>query len=98
MKLEEILSLEGIVIRLIPKEVTRYWRSSQKAHEAHKASGGESIIRDGRELMVEHKTLSLGGKYLITFAANQDSMVRFDLNRNGIGNTIEEAYSNYLSK
>lgn len=77
--LEEILKIEGIVIRLIPKVTVRVWRGVK----------GEST---------EITTNSLGGKYIIAFAGDQDSAVRFATDRNGVGDTIELAYQDYLLK
>jgi hypothetical protein len=99
MTLLDILNIDGIVIRKIPIERTYHYYTSDKMLESHKARGGETIVNEsGRELMVEQKTFSMGGKYLITFEFSQGSMVRFDLKRNGIGNTIEEAYADFHNK
>ncbi len=40
----------------------------------------------------EVKQNKLGGKYIVTLKHNQDSMVRFTKGRDGIGDTVEEAW------
>ena len=95
---DDILKIEGIVVRLIPKEVTLHIRSSEKYHAEHKAKGGKVIVNEkGIETCVENKTLSLGGLYIVTKELNQDSMIRFQ-NNYGKGETIELAYADYLAK
>ena len=91
MKLAKILELEGIVIRKIPKETVRYWTAKE-------TDKGAMLNHRGRWVTKEVKQNSLGGKYLIQFASDQSSQVRFNLKSCGIGGTIEEAYSNYMEK
>jgi len=99
MKLEDILSVEGIVIRKIPSEIVSHWATSDKAVQNHKQNGGEIFTNDkGRELIVERKKPEIGGKYLVSFAYNTDSLVRFDLKLCGTGETIESAYADFLTK
>jgi hypothetical protein len=96
MTLSEILSLEGIVIRKIPVEVVSLWTSPPKP-EALKPN--ESIVeKNGRKLLRVVDYPKYGGKYLVTFAYHTNSMIQFDYKTNGIGNTIEEAYADYIAK
>ena len=48
---------------------------------------------DGRE---EVKVNSLGGKYLVTLKHNQDSIVRFTIGRDGVGETLQDAWRDLL--
>lgn len=83
MKLHDILKLEGIVIRLIPRETVTYWR--------HWSEG--KLTREE-----EVKTNSLGGQYLIQFKPDQGKTIMFHKERSGIGDTIENAYLDYINK
>lgn len=102
MNLNEILDIPGIVIRKIPFDREYRYSSTEKRVKEWKAQGGKTeIVKYGkteREIMIEHKTFSHGGKYLITFAFSQDSSVRFDFKTCGVGNTIEEAYADFHNK
>jgi hypothetical protein len=51
---------------------------------------------DGKEII--HKENALGGKYLLTFDNGQMSTVRMTLTHDGIGDTIQEAFADYLTK
>lgn len=99
-ELENILQVDGIIIRRVPPVTVSYWRSSEAMHEKHKKNGGEvAYIGDNqREVMVERKQNTLGGKYLVTFALDQGATVRFDLKRCGLGDTIKQAYEDYFKK
>lgn len=97
MNLIEIIGLEGIVIRRIPKETVFHWSTSEKELQRRKKEGAKTITNDkGRELIVEHKTFSLGGKYLVTFQFDQDKTVMF--HAWGVGDTIEEAHQDFVNK
>lgn len=91
----DILAKSGIVIRLIPETTV----TLSAYHEKRQPLSDEKLVEiNGRKMLKRTKLNSLGGKYLITFASNQDSTVRFDLKRNGIGETIVQAYQDYLVK
>ena len=83
MSLSQILAVPGIVIRLIPKITkTRY-----------------VTVKNGKRFEgKEDRVNSLGGKYLVTGSIGQETLVRFDLKTCGIGETIEVAYADWLSK
>ena len=99
MTLSDILDMPGIVIRKIPVDRTYHYLTSARGIASHKARGGGTFINEkGREVLIEHKTFSMGGKYLITFEFSQDSTVRFSLKHSGVGNTIEEAYADFHKK
>jgi hypothetical protein len=108
MELKDILQIEGIVIRRIPKERTTYtrlWeeiRGHMQLLEQYRKNGAlieEKIHKNGKRyfMVTETKPLSLGGKYLIKLESGQDCLVRFDKSYCGIGDTIEQAYNNYLN-
>jgi len=52
--------------------------------------------RNGKEII--YKENALGGKYLITFDSGQWSTVKMTLTHDGIGDTIQEAFADYLNK
>ena len=97
MTLEEILEIEGIVIRKIPMQsVSRF-----KCYRKHVWSNRENKTYSVEEcelynMVTETRTNTLGGKYLVTIQHNQDSMVRFNKRRDGVGDTIEEAWRNLV--
>lgn len=95
MQLTNILQIEGITIRLIPKETVSLfaYRDGQKLTE------GQSLIdHGGRQMVREVKRNALGGKYLVRVTPGQGSMVQFSKDRDGIGETIETAYADYIAK
>lgn len=85
MNTEDILNIEGIVIRKIPKESISYWTAKE-------TDKGAMLNHRGRWVTKKVKQNSFGGKYLITMAYDQMSQVRFNLKTCGVGDTIEEAY------
>ena len=99
MTIEEILDIDGIVVRKIPKTTASAWVSSEKEHARHKAAGGDTYINSrGREVCIETKTNSLGGLYIVTMDKTQGSLVRFDKTTAGIGKTIPDAYTDMINK
>lgn len=93
--LATILKTEGIVIRLIPMTTT----SRYAYQEGRKLSATETIVeRDGRTMVESVKHNSYGGKYLVTFKRDQGAQLHFSLKHDGVGDTIEEAYADKLSK
>ena len=70
LTLNEILDIEGVVVRKIPTTTTTRW------------SNGDTKVKQN----------ALGGKYLVTLQHNQDSMVRFNKGRDGIGSTVQDAW------
>jgi hypothetical protein len=44
-----------------------------------------------------HKN-ELGGKYLVQFNTDQGSVIHFSVKYDGIGDTIPEAFNDYLEK
>lgn len=83
MTLAQILAIPGIVIRLIPKQTTSTWVG----------------YRDGKRFS-ETNTVknSLGGQYIITFVKGQGDTVKYSLSVCGVGDTIEDAYVDWVSK
>jgi hypothetical protein len=74
LTIDEILNIEGIVIRKIPVKTRTNW------------SDGTSEVKDN----------SLGGKYFVTLKHNQDSTVKFNKDRDGIGDTVQEAWRDLM--
>lgn len=96
MQFNEILSIEGIVIRLIPKLDISFYNAR---HFTGKPNQRKIYISKYKREMTEETTEnSLGGKYLITIQKGQGSMVSFNLKLCGIGDTIEEAYKDFKKK
>lgn len=95
MNISEILTIEGITIRLIPMQTT----SLYAFREGKALRTGEKVIeRNGRKFIQEVRENSLGGKYLVTKVNGQGSNVQFNLKYDGIGDSIESAYIDFLSK
>tara|TARA_A100001201_G_scaffold139467_1_gene131487 strand:+ start:294 stop:593 length:300 start_codon:yes stop_codon:yes gene_type:complete len=95
VSIEEILSEEGIVVRRIPYTTRRlsFMRPGGKLRE------GERIEEiGGRELVVSETKNKFGGKYFVEFARHQSETVRFSKKYSGVGDTIEEAYTDYMQK
>jgi hypothetical protein len=96
--LEEIMQIEGIVVRKIPKQTTSCYGMREKDF-TRELQENETIIytESGRPLMQTIKHNNMAG-YIVTTQMNQDSTVRFNKQRDGIGQTIEAAYQDYLNK
>ena len=93
----EILALEGIVVRHIPMTSTSLY--SYREGDETRLKLGESIVeRNGRKFRQAIVNNVFGGMYFITFKDDQGATVIFDKKRDGIGETIEKAYDNYISK
>ena len=99
-RLEEILNIEGIVIRRIPKESVHLYNYNDYNKRLLGRANTEKIYSESlkRDMIKEVELNSLGEKYIVTIASNQDSQVHFSLKNSGVGNTIELAYSDYLAK
>jgi hypothetical protein len=52
--------------------------------------------RDGQT--IKYKENELGGKYLVQFNTDQGSVIHFSVKYDGIGDTIPEAFNDYLEK
>lgn len=52
--------------------------------------------RDGQT--IEYKDNKLGGQYLVQFNTGQGSTIQFSAKYDGIGDTIPEAFDDYLDK
>lgn len=94
MKTKDILNLDGIIIRKIPKTTVSLFGYYP---DKHKTIKGEIVTIDGRQYIKEVKENSLAG-YCITFDNGQGSMVQFIKTQCGFGETIEEAYVDYINK
>ena len=105
LKLNEVLGIEGIVIRKIPLVTISLWASSKQIDENTKFNNTPNIKEEViycnkrlKYLIKETKENSLGGKYIVTMENGQDELVRFTKKRSGIGDSIEQAYLDYISK
>jgi len=96
MRLEDILKVEGIVIRKIPEETVKMWSYSERLE---KLPDFELVVdeeEEGRKKLKEVVKNTLGGKYLVSLEFSQDSLVRFNKKTCGVGDTIEEAYTDLI--
>lgn len=93
----KILELDGIVIRKIPAESTSRW--SYREGDENRLRGGETIVTDerGRKVIERVKQNALAG-YVITMDWSQDTTVKFSERYSGFGPTVEEAYTDFLTK
>lgn len=93
---QEILKLEGIVIRHIPLETITFWtyRENQLLKE------NQEIITNskGQKLIKQRKKNKFGGQYILTFATHNNTRVIFSQTKDGIGPTIKDAYQDYMRK
>ena len=93
----DILKLEGVVVRLIPSKSISLL-SYKEGDEERLRDGQDVVVRNGRRFVRETRSNSLGGKYLLTFRNDQCATVIFANKYDGIGDSIEEAYADYLKK
>ena len=95
----DILKIEGVVVRLIPKVSESLYRWTPK--RPIKPSDSFEVMHTNRgpvKMVREITTNKLGGKYLITFKTDQFSTVQFNSKYDGMGDTIELAFEDALSK
>lgn len=93
----DIVEIEGIIVRKIPKQSTSLY--SYKEGDENRLKEGESIVeRHGRKFREQTCDNSLGGKYLISEKMDQGSTVVFSTKYDGVGDTIESAYEDFLLK
>ncbi len=93
----DILAIEGIVIRKIPMQTTSLY--SYREGDENRLKDNETIVeRNGRKLRQEIKINTLGGKYIISMSNGQGSNVMFNIKYDGVGDTVESAYADYLEK
>lgn len=98
MDLQEILSLEGIIIRHIPKTSISLWKYNERNVKRWENNRNCKIVEEnGTKFIKETKHNTLNG-YCVTICKNQDSTVRFSKSHDGFGKTIEEAFKDYLFK
>lgn len=95
--LEDILQIEGIVIRKIPKITVSRW--TYREGDENRLKSNERIVTNeqGRKFVEIAKENSMAG-YIVTFDKSQGSTVLFNKKRDGVGSTIEEAYKDLLTK
>lgn len=91
-----ILTMEGIVIRLIPKYTKLIYdekycsgKPNQKIFYCEERK---------RNFCEELKENSLGGKYIVSFDVSQGSTIIQNLKTCGVGNTLAEAYQDFFDK
>lgn len=100
MTTKDILNIEGIVIRKIPFKTVHRWRiHNPNVLEAYRKNGAKIYKSDdGVDIAEETKINKLGGKYIITLKNSTDRTVIFDLDFCGVGETIEDAYYDFIKK
>jgi hypothetical protein len=92
---EDILGMDGIVVRNIPKTTTERWIY----REGRALRAGETIVINhlGRKVRELVKDNALAG-FIVTFCRGQGSMVQFSKKTDGCGDTIQSAYKDWLKK
>lgn len=100
MNLQEILNLEGIVIRKIPAVTVRKWRIyNPQVLESYRKKGAKIYkAPDGVDIAELTKKNTIGGKYLVTFSHTTDPNVIFNVKFCGVGETVEQAYNDFIEK
>ena len=97
LSLAEILAISGIVIRNIPETYTTLCHP--RHYDLEKLKPNECLWTNDKGVTYVKTIKEREDKgYLITFSHNPSSTVHFDLKTNGIGDTIEAAYADYLLK
>lgn len=104
MTLEEILQIDGIIIRKIPAvTITRwsYYPQTQRIEDNEKliwvTCKPSKGFPDGKRQLIEKTQQNALAGYVVDFQLDQYSTVKFS-NMSGYGKTIEEAYADYFSK
>ena len=98
MTAQEILNLEGVVLRKIPEKSYSLYRYTEHNKSLLKKPNTEVVEHNGEKMIRETQVNPLGGKYLLTVQKDQMSTVRFNKAYSGIGETVEEAYQDFLEK
>ena len=94
MTLEDIVAIDGIVIRRIP-----YNSVSLFAYRNKNILPDDELVFHGESTMIRRTTKnSLGGKYIVTKQMSQMSKVTFNIKRDGVGDTVVEAYQDMQKK
>ncbi|TNC80824.1 MAG: hypothetical protein C9356_11920 [Oleiphilus sp.] len=92
---DDILGMEGIVVRKIPATTTRRWRTIDTARLPDDA---KVVERKSGTVTYEETTVNALSGYAVTFEMGQCAHVRFSKRASGFGKTIEAAYEDYLAK
>ena len=95
-RLQEILSIEGIVVRHIPKRSKLLW-GFRDGDERSLKDGEELVVIKGRKFVKETRQNELAG-YAITLDETQGTIVKFYKHTAGFGPTIEDAYDDFCTK
>lgn len=98
MNILDIIAIEGIVIRKIPVHSTSLYSYREGDEKRLKPNQEIIMINETRKMIREVKENKFGGKYFITTVPHQGATVIFNQSYDGIGDTIEKAYKNYLKK
>jgi len=91
--LEEIMSVEGIVVRQIPKNTRKFYVYSK----GMSVKNGKIVDANGKKYIEVTTENQLYG-YAVTIQKDQTSSVRFSKVYSGYGDTIQSAYSDYIVK
>ena len=92
----DILKIEGIVVRLIPRLSVSRW-GYREGDEKRLKSGEEIVKENGRKFLKRTEENTMAG-YAVTFSEDQGSIVRFSREVDGFGDTIVEAYQDFIKK
>lgn len=95
MTVLEILQIEGIIVRLIPRETVHLYTYS----EGRSVPPSRTIVEiNGRKFEREVRKNVYGGKYFVKRDMGHGSVIQFNTRTDGIGDTIEAAYADFLTK
>ena len=99
LSVDEIMNIEGIVVRKLPKVVTSNYlvRDNYKLSKGDIESGAVLHTKNGRLVMTVIKETENPG-FLVTIVKSTGSIVHFNIDKNGFGETIPDAYNNYINK
>lgn len=89
-----VLDIDGIVIRKIAPTRTAFYRDCGQPLLPHQTR----VERNGHPFIESVEANSLGGKYLVMVESGQGATIMFSLKHDGIGDTPEAAYADYLEK
>lgn len=109
--LEEIISIEGIVIRKIPKLKVTFHALMGRDPKSETgsivnselplrltATEGDRIVVTGKGKLLRRVTTNALAGYIITEALHQDTTIIFNKHRDGVGKTVPEAFADFEQK
>ena len=97
----QVISDNNLVVRRLPFEVVDRWLCRKDETVIQKEGEKREIVfneKTNRYNLVVTRTVKNGGRWLLLQCKNTLSMVQFDLERNIVADTLEEAVKIWLSK